>query len=54
MLRQYNHSCSDAVRDAYDSEYKSALLHAVPTRYSPRVWDMWIRDASKNAGEATP
>ena len=38
--------------NAYNSENKSVLLHAVPTRYPTRVWELWIRDASQEAGEA--
>ena len=40
--------------NAYDLENKSVLLHAVPTRYPTRVWEVSIRDASQEAGEAVP
>src|ERR1700722_4827425 len=38
--------------NAYDSENKSVLLHPGPTRYPTRIWELWIRDASQEAGEA--
>jgi len=37
-----------------ESENKSVLLHAVPTRYPTRVWELWIRYASQEAGKAVP
>ena len=44
----------DRGRNAYDRENKSVLLHAMPTRYPTRVWELWIRDASQETGEAVP
>ena len=44
----------DSGRDPYDPENKSVLLHVVPTLYPIRVWELWIRYASQEAGKAAP